>query len=173
MKKGKKLILLLIALILIVACLIIVKKLTPKEADATDFTVLSVEPEKFSYSRTGDIIELVKENDKYYLTSDKSLEVDQDKAAGMAAALREIKAVRKIEAVEELSEYGLDNPSIQIAVNDSIVVSIGNSTAVSRNYYMSVNDGNVYIIESALRDAFISDLDDLIVNTSENEAEEE
>jgi hypothetical protein len=83
----------------------------------------------------------------------------------MLAALAEITATRVLEDAD-LSVYGLDAPICTIRIPAKIAtggdaadawtgeIAIGDETPLGGERYLSVGDGNVYIIGAALYDAF-------------------
>lgn len=69
---------------------------------------------------------------------------------------------RVLENPEDLAEYGLDEPSLEITVektdNTSFTLYIGDQNNSTKDYYMKVDDGSdVYTIESGIPSAFNMD----------------
>ena len=64
----------------------------------------------------------------------------------------------------DMSEYGLDAPAYIITVDETETyeILIGNETSMGGEYYLSIGDGNVYLVDSSVPESFSSDLYTLV-----------
>lgn len=96
---------------------------------------------------------------------DPDCPIDQSYPENMAYALEKITSDRTIEAPEDLSEYGLDEPQCTVDIaagEDSYQLLIGDETTLDGLLYLSTGDGNVYLVSSGLLSAFSYGLYDII-----------
>lgn len=82
----------------------------------------------------------------------------------MVQALKEIQAAKTIENVEDLSEYGLENAvcSITVQGEKEYQLAIGEETGLGGQRYLSIGDGNVYLVDASLLDTFALGLYDIV-----------
>ena len=89
-------------------------------------------------------------------TEDSTGQVDQEKIQGLAEKLVSLQANRKIENVDSLEEYGLDDPEITVTAEwqggGSTAYSMGEETPFKDGYYllMSTQSDTVYTIAAPL-----------------------
>ena len=73
----------------------------------------------------------------------------------------------KIEDAEDLSQYGLDDPecTIELKTDDNTYdISLGDFSAMDSERYVSIGDGNVYLVKTDPMDEFNVELKDMIQN---------
>ncbi|MCR5656216.1 MAG: DUF4340 domain-containing protein [Butyrivibrio sp.] len=114
-----------------------------------DITGLSVSSESGSY-------ELNKNGDKWEMTSDLSIDVDDEKVDSLMSAVSVISAEDAIENADDLSVYGLSKPvltaKITMADGTSHELKIGDYNTTASKYYLCTDDGStVYTVESAIK----------------------
>lgn len=82
----------------------------------------------------------------------------------MVQALKEIQAAKTIENVEDLSEYGLEDAvcSITVQGEKEYQLAIGEETGLGGQRYLSIGDGNVYLVDASLLDTFALGLYDIV-----------
>ena len=83
----------------------------------------------------------------------------------IANALDSVTAYRTIEGVDDLSQYGLDEPAAAVEVatqNGEYSLEIGDETAIGGQRYVSIGDGSVYLTDTSLLDAFSYELYDFV-----------
>lgn len=163
------------AVVLLVVAVVIwlaVTKLAEKdaagetEAAEESMVISSVDSNQITsiqYERDGQSLAFTKENDIWIYEADKNFPVRQDSVAAMTDELGAITAIRKIEAPEDLSEYGLDTPSLTVGYTDSdgnaVTLNVGDSNNAAKGCYLQVaGDDAVYIVSSDFADAFPSNL---------------
>lgn len=86
----------------------------------------------------------------------------------MVQALKEIQAAKTIENVEDLSEYGLEDAvcSITVQGEKEYRLAIGEETGLGGQRYLSIGDGNVYLVDASLLDTFALGLYDIVEKRS-------
>lgn len=77
------------------------------------------------------------------------------------SAISEVTATKVIEGVSELADYGLDEPVCSITT-DGLCLDIGGETGLDGLRYVSVGDGNVYLVSPDLLTNFSCGLYDLV-----------
>ena len=73
----------------------------------------------------------------------------------------------KIEDAEDLSQYGLDDPecTIELKTDDNTYdISLGDFSTMDSERYVSIGDGNVYLVKTDPMDEFDVELKDMIQN---------
>ncbi len=84
--------------------------------------------------------------------------------SAMTSAVSDISAEKVIEEVSDLAEYGLDEPvcSITVTAEAETTIDIGDETSLDGLRYVSIGDGNVYLVSSDLLTNFSYGLYDLV-----------
>ena len=169
MKRGKKLLFLLLALVVVSAAAAAATLLAPdqtvEEEDST--VVFSLDADAITaltWTYSGETVSL-SHKDGTWGYEDPDCPIDQSYPENMAYALEKITSDRTIEAPEDLSEYGLDEPQCTVDIaagEDSYQLLIGDETTLDGLLYLSTGDGNVYLVSSGLLSAFSYGLYDII-----------
>lgn len=170
MKRSKKLLSMLLVLVLLIGATVAVTQLTGEdEAQETVGTVIfSLEPEtvtaiSWDYSEE---VSFEKKNGSWVYASDRAFPLDESYIDTMLDTLRGITASRTIEAVEDWDQYTLEAPICEIRVTAgeaSHTLKIGEETTLGGERYLSIGDGNVYLVDSGVLDSFSYGLYDLLV----------
>lgn len=141
-----------------------------KEADSKKIEAVSIDTEKvksFSYQLNGATITFEKDGDTWYYQSDQSINIDEDKVSTMLAAVAEVTAEEKLENVEDISEYGFDNPTnvLTFTMEDGTrTITIGMQNEITSQYYIMDNNSNaIYIVDSSISTAFSKSIEDMTV----------
>lgn len=161
MKRGKKLIVLLVVLALIVGATVLVSVLNPEEEPQGSgyTTVFSLDPEKVtnlywdysyeaSFSRT---------EDGWVNDADAAFPTNNDQLDQMVRILSEVGASQTIENVEDLEQYGLLYPVCQIKVTvdgTTYELALGDQNNYSGERYFTKGDGNVYTVANDIVNYF-------------------
>ncbi|MBE6588199.1 MAG: DUF4340 domain-containing protein [Ruminococcaceae bacterium] len=104
-------------------------------------------------------------NDDWVYDKDNNFPLDQDGVASMAQSIGKISATVTLEnPSDDLSEYGLDKPSVTV---DAVFSDKSEKTFLfgdtnnfnSCIYFKIVGDDHVYMVEEALSEPFAADLD--------------
>lgn len=115
-------------------------------------------------------VSFVQEDDVWKKSDDETFPVDESSVLAPLSQLAPLNAVRKLEDVADISEYGMDEPQNTIVLTDSdgneteIVIGATN-TGTGDDYVMINGDESViYTVSSELRSAFSDDLYDYAVS---------
>lgn len=170
MKRGKKLLILLLVLAVLGGVTALLSNLNwEKETVAdTSITIVSVDTETvtaLSWTYGEETPAFWKVNGAWEYTGDSAYPVDTTKLDLILLSVAEVVSTKTIEDVSDLADYGLDQPAcaITIATDVETTLLIGNETGMGGQRYASIGDGNVYLIDEGLVDDFAYGLDDLMV----------
>ena len=182
MKKKKKLIGLLSALVVLILltaayfCLKNYNKEQEAESETEDTSVAVTSIEEtditgLTYILDKEKLEFKKENDRWHYAQDENFPVDQDKMKTLLDNFKDIKAVRDLGQLENLEDYGLEEPqnTVTVTSNNGVetVFYIGNENETTGDYYMYMNNPeHVYTVGSTFANAFNGKLYDLVVDSS-------
>lgn len=174
MKRGLRLLLLIGALALCVAGYFLVGKLVPdetaaEEPDAAAIEIASLDSAalvRIDYTRGGETVALEKSGGTWLYESDPACPLDQTLVKQMVSVSTSLSASRSF-AAQGLAEYGLDQPACSIALTDTSggkkSFALGDRNEVTLEYYLTADGGGtVYLVGSALYDAFDKGLLDLV-----------
>ncbi len=163
MKRGKKLCLLLLVLVLVCCGVLVARNIqlddTQDQVEEGNVTPLSVDPDSvtgFSWLWSGETDSFTRTQDGWFWTEDDAFPVNGDLLDNMLSEVCEFEATKTIVEPEDLDEYGFDEPEAVVTITaDSVVeISFGDETAMGGERYVSIGDGNVYLVEDSLLDAF-------------------
>lgn len=175
MKRGKKLLTLLIALAVLSAAAVLVVKFGGGSGDETeeytDTVIYSVDTGSVSnitWTYNGETVGLSLSDDGWVYDEDDACPIDQDYPSMMLSYLSSVSASKTIENVDDLSEYGLDEPacSVTVTADETTQLLIGNETGLGGEYYLSLGDGNVYLVDDGVLDYFHYGLYDVVQTES-------
>lgn len=173
MKRGKKLVCLLLVFVLLCGAAYAASRLGADgtaEQEAADSTVFSLDADSvtaLSYTH-GDTLAFEKENGEWVYTGDDAFPLASGYIDTMAAALSDISSSKTIDSPGDLSQYGLDEPeySISVTAGETYSILIGDETAIGGERYLSTGDGKVYLVDSAITDSFSYGLYELVQEES-------
>lgn len=120
----------------------------------------------FSFISGDDTLTFVKENDLWSYAADPDFPVLQTSIESMIANLATVTAVNELTDIDDLAEYGLEEPSqvISITTEDgsTTTLTIGDLNVSTSNYYVYLSDQTtVYTIATTIPTAFAIELYDL------------
>ena len=169
MKRGKKLLTMLLALAVILGATYAATLLNPEneaeeETSATIFTVNADEVTgiRWDYSEP---LSFTKENDAWVYDEDAAFPADETFLDTMLAEVKEITASKTIEAVEDWDQYTLEVPICEVTLTageDAYTIKIGEETSLGGERYLSIGDGNAYLVDADILDAFCYGLYDVL-----------
>lgn len=171
MKRGKKLILLLAVLVVLIAVTFAVLKLTPEdtdeEAEDAGVSVFTLDPEavsELSWTYEGETLTFVKSDGAWTYAGDSAFPLEESYLTAMLTALSDVVAGKTIETPEDLAQYGLEEPACTVSVTTDAEAEllIGDETGIGGERYLSIGDGNVYLVDEAILDSFSYSLLDLV-----------
>lgn len=104
-------------------------------------------------------------DDGWIYDGDEAFPVDGDKIEELLEPFAAMSAAFIIEEVEDLGQYGLDDPlcTIEIATGDGeYTILVGDYSALDYQRYISTGDGNVYLVADDPIEYYDAVLDDLM-----------
>lgn len=104
-------------------------------------------------------------DEKWYYDGDEAFPVDEEKIDELLEIFEEFKAYFIIEEVVDYGQYGLDDPTCTISLitnEDTYEILVGDYSIMDSQRYVSIGDGNVYLVKDDPMDLYEIVLDDLI-----------
>lgn len=171
MKRAKRLYGLLGILVILCAVTFAVNKYEEKKEKIknSDEIILTLDPENvtnLSWSYSDSSLSFHKEENWVY-DEDAEFPVDEEKIAGLLEIFEEFGVSFVIEDTEETGAYGLDQPecTIQIQTEDQdYEILLGDFSTMDSERYVSIGDGNVYLVKTDPLDTYEVTLEDMIQN---------
>ena len=186
MKKQKKqLILLLVLLVLAIGAWLGIRISNNKkeeakaaEEEAAKVYVCQIASEDVSaltFTVDGEETTFTRDGEDWVCESDSSLNIDADVIETKLSKFEALEATEKIDATEDLAEYGLDDPdlTVMLDVNGSTeTFAEGAYNSMVSGYYILYKD-EVYLVNSYIHAAFGDvSMEDLLVEEEETESTE-
>lgn len=134
---------------------------TLTDFDKANIAEIDVSNENYEFT-------LVQEDEIWYLKGEEAFPIDQSVAGIFASTAAGLKANQIVaEDATDLSQYGLDAPSVQVHVTliDGTEKSFafGDKLATGNNYYGKIDDENtVYVLSTANRSSYNKGREDLM-----------
>ena len=179
MKKQKKQLILLIILLLVIAAAYIGLKIynnnhPEEEESAETWPVTQADVSAvtgFSFTNENGSYTFEKREDKWICLEDETADLDTVSMEDMINTAVSVTGTNRMEAVEDMSQYGLDTPEITVTfttAEGSTTFKTGAYNATVSSYYICLEgDNTVYTIDSATRNSFNWQLHDLKTVTAE------
>lgn len=169
MKRGKKLLLLTLVLVVVAGAALAALKFMPDEEveETESISVLTLDAESITglaWSYGDESLSFVCDGSVWSYSEDADFPLDTSYMSAMTSAVSDISAEKVIEEVSDLAEYGLDEPvcSITVTAEAETTIDIGDETSLDGLRYVSIGDGNVYLVSSDLLTNFSYGLYDLV-----------
>ena len=172
MRRSRKLLVLLGVLVAVCIVTVIVSMHEEKKEAIKnrDEVVLSLDPEKVTalywHNESGEFS--FTKNEKWQYDEDEAFPVDEEIVNEMLSLFEEFGAAFTIEDVEDFGQYGLDEPVCTIMMTSEeageIKVTLGDFSKMDSRRYVSVGDGNVYLVKTDPLDTFNAELSDMILD---------
>ncbi|WP_294783257.1 DUF4340 domain-containing protein [uncultured Eubacterium sp.] len=127
-----------------------------------------------SYEYDGTVLKFTKEGDDWRCSIDETAEIDADKMKTMLSSLGSMTADSTVESPEDVSEYGIDQPTQQVTLNFSDgsekTVTFGSTNEIVGGTYVQVSDDeNVYLVASSYVNTTLNKgVDDLKVDDTDD-----
>ena len=105
------------------------------------------------------------EEGSWIYDEDEEFPVDEEKLGELLELFEEFGASFIIEEVEDFGQYGLDTPVCTIRMeteSDAYEILLGNYSAMDSQRYVSIGDGNVYLVKTDPLDRFEIELSHVI-----------
>lgn len=174
MGRGGRLLALLLVLAILIAGSFVATKLNPENQDGGEeetetgvsiFTLDADSATALSWTYGEETLSFENTDGAWAYAEDGSFPLDSAYIDAMLSALSDVAASKTIENAEDLSQYGLEEPACAISVTadgSSTEFLLGDETALDGARYLSMGDGNVYLVDSSLLNAFSYGLYDLV-----------
>lgn len=169
MKRGKKLCSLLAVLVLLLGATWLAARWDPENAaeETAGTTVFSLDADavtniRWDYSEE---LSFTKEADTWVYDEDPAFPLDTAYIDTMLANIRQITSTKTIEHVENWDQYTLEIPVCEITVTAAgteHTLKIGEETSLGGERYLSIGDGNAYLVDAGILDAFSYGLYDVL-----------
>lgn len=105
--------------------------------------------------------------DTWIYDDDEAFPVNEDKINELLDIFREFGVSFVIEDVEDYGQYGLDDPVCTIDIetaDETYEIQLGDYSTMDSERYVSIGDGNVYLVQEDPLDSFDAVLSDMIRN---------
>lgn len=173
MTKTKKNKLMILTGVLLVICIIIAginlyqgKSEDIKESASQILTIDSDNVTKLSWTNEGINYNFKKDGNWIY-EEDDNFPVNETKINQLLSIFNGLQSTFKIENVEDYDQYGLENPVCTIIVStkdNTYTIQLGDFSKIDEQRYVSIGDGNVYLVSEDPMDLYNVVLADLIKN---------
>lgn len=171
MKRGKKLLTLLLVLVVLAGLTVLIPRLLPDEDAGSDdadnsFSILTLDADditgiSWDYSEA---LTFLRSGDSWVYADDSAFPLDESYLETMLSTLTQVTATKAIEEPEDLDQYGLEVPlcTVTVTAGESYTLSLGSETSLGGERYLSTGDGKVYLVDSTILDSFSYGLFDLL-----------
>ncbi len=161
-KKKVQLIVLCVIFLIVVLAFIALKmyqKNIPDEVQEEEITYQVLNTDASEVTEIGIITEegttdLLREDGAWKCLEDESVEIDSSLVESFLENICLITSDTRIENVEDMQQYGLDEPAISVTIqwdNNMYTIKLGDYNSMITSYYISINDENtVYTAESSI-----------------------
>lgn len=172
MKRTKKLYILLGVLVVICIATFALSQTEEKKEKIknSDKTILKVDNDsvnRISWKSSSGSLAFEKKDGTWTYTDDANFPVDQDKIAERLKLFKEFGVAFEIEDVDDYGQYGLDDPECTITLetdDETYEISLGDYSTMDSQRYVSIGDGNVYLVKNDPMDSFDVTIDALVKN---------
>lgn len=142
---------------------------TKEKIKNSDEVILSLDPEKVTKLswEYEDVSLGFYKNETWVYEEDEAFPVDGEKIENLLSVFQEFGAAFVIEDVEDYSAYGLDDPECTIAIetaDQSYEVILGDFSMMDSQRYVSLGDGNAYLVSKDPMEAYEVTLKDMILD---------
>ena len=153
----------------------------PVDDEEDEISVLDIDTSlvnEIGITNGEETINLQKDNDTWKCVDDKDFTIDSTKLQVFLDAAGSITSELKIENVTDMSQYGLDHPSLSISLqwdSNLYTIYIGDRNTVAGGvYYLKINDEDtVYTIENYKYNMLNKTKEDFAAEEETETAEEE
>ena len=139
-----------------------------KNSDEVIMEINNEEVNKLSWEcDTGAFAFYRDENGRWLYNEDEEFPVDEGKIKELLALFEEFGVSFVIEEVEDFGQYGLDTPVCTICLeteSEVYQILLGNYSTMDSQRYVSIGDGNVYLVKTDPLDRFEIEISDAILH---------
>lgn len=171
MERSKKLIILLVVLLTagLATVAVIHQEERREEIRTSEQVILEIPAESvdtLSWTYEENALSFHKDGTWQY-DEDAAFPVSEEKMQSMLAPFEAFGVSFVIEHVEDYTQYGLDDPICTIRLSageQSYQIQLGDFSSMDAKRYVSIGDGNVYLVQNDPLDVFDATLRDMIEN---------
>ena len=171
MKRFKKVFILLGVVAAVCIATVIVTQIKEKKEliQNTDEIIISVDSDtvtSLAWEYENTLLAFIK-NEVWQWDEDAAFPVDEEKIDDLLATFESFGASFIIENVEDFSQYGLDDPTCTIRFasgEESYEIVLGAYSTMDAQRYVSIGDGNVYLVKTDPFEAYEIELSDTILH---------
>ena len=171
MKRAKRIYILLGVLVVVCAAAFAVMQYQEQQEiiQNTDEIILEVDSstvQSLSWTYESETLSFHRDGNWRY-DEDEAFPVDEEKMNELLETFQAFGAAFIIHDVTDFAQYGLDDPvcTIDLTTEDaSYEIQLGDYSTMDAQRYVSIGDGNVYLVQEDPLDAFDVELSDLIDN---------
>ena len=114
---------------------------------------------KYTYDNKTVKLKYNSKDEEWYNSEHKSWPINQEYITSMTNAITKVVATRQLDTEEELSEYGLDKPTVTVSYSTKkgkdYTINIGKDISSASANYCTVGDKkDVYLVENTIKTAF-------------------
>ncbi|MGN0422030.1 MAG: DUF4340 domain-containing protein [Lachnospiraceae bacterium] len=171
MNRSKKLYVLLG--ILVLACVVTFavckyeeKKEQIKNSDEVILEIATEDVNALSWEYESETLSFHKD-DKWVYDDDEAFPVSEEKMDDLLEMFQEFGVSFIIEDVEDYGQYGLDDPICTIHIeteDETYEIQLGDYSTMDSERYVSIGDGNVYLVENDPLESYDAELSEVIDN---------
>ncbi len=125
---------------------------------STSFDQMEVENSKGTLS-------FVKENDQWLYSGDSDFPLDSSMVGSISSSFTHLESYNKIENTPDFGEYGLDEPLMTLTAKGDqvdVTIEVGDPAPMDSLRYISIGDGNVYLVDNSIFSNSNYSLDELL-----------
>lgn len=179
MKRAKRLYLLLgiLAAACVVTLIVSMREDEKEKIKNSDEVILEINGDdvtKLSWEYGGQSLAFHKDEEWLY-DEDEEFPADEEKIGELLGIFEEFGVSFEIEEVEDFGQYGLDDPECTITIEteeESYEILLGDFSTMDNERYVSIGDGNVYLVTEDPMESFEVELKDMIKDDEVPEFEE-
>lgn len=137
-----------------------------KNSDETVLSVVSEDVTGLSWEYADTSLSFHKD-DIWQYDEDADFPVSEEKIEELIDVFSDFTAAFEIADVEDLSQYGLEDPSCSILIEtaeDTTEIALGDFSVMDEQRYVSIGDGKVYLASVDPMDSYEIELKDMIEN---------
>lgn len=154
------------------------KTAAKEEADKTYITKVKAEDiTAFSYQYSEGTLTFTKADDTWSCKEDENVDIDESKVTTLLGNLENLEAEEIVENPEDLSDYGFDTPTNVITFTTeegTTTLTVGMENSIISQYYVSADSSEkLYLVSTAMPEAFQKPLQDLVTEDTETEQPQE
>ncbi len=171
MTRGKKLVSLLAVLVVLIGATFAAIRLIPDEDSTLEedtgtsiFALNAASVSELTWDYGDETLTFVSTDGEWSYAADDTFPLNSTYLDTMVTTLSDVIATKTIDAPDDLSQYGLEEPvcTVSVTAGDTTKFLIGDESSMGGERYISLGDGNVYLVDSSILDSFTYGLYDIV-----------